>query len=145
QRRPLYDVLVIHVRYDADDAAGLPLSTTGPPQTSVDRVAVGEQALCHALADDSHQFAAVPVLVRKVSAGEDWDTEHCEESRRDGPEPTSRVFFAIRGLVPLECKLGLKACALVAPGHDHSGRDALHARQLADPPSCLLEEFERRC
>ena len=85
QRRSPYHVLVIHVRDDADDAAGhgLPEIGIGPPHVPVRRVAVREQSLCHALADDRHGLAAVAVIVREITAGEQRDAEHGEEARRD--------------------------------------------------------------
>src|SRR5262245_31259476 len=111
---------------------------------SVDGVAVGEHALCHALTDDGDKLGVGTVLVGKVSSREDRDTEYGEESRRDRSEATSWGFLSVRGLITLERELELQAGAGVTPGYDHPGGDALYTWQFADPPSGFLEEGERR-
>ena len=65
--------------------------------------------MCDALADHRHELAAVTVRIREVATGEERDSEHVEEPRRDGPKPRDRVVFAIRGLVALEAKPELQA------------------------------------
>ena len=107
-RRLLHDVLFIHVRDDADNAAGCKTSTIGPQiGRRVERVAVGEQPLRHALVDDGHGFLVVRSLSVKSRPGEDRDAEHSRntQAKRFATDPSG--FFAIRGLVALGDKLQL--------------------------------------
>src|SRR5262249_22792943 len=91
------------------------------------------------LVDDGHAFFAGTVVVVKVPAREDRDTERCEVLRGNVSQPTRRAFFAVRGLVPLCHKLQPCGTA-VAPGHAPSDCDTLHAWQLADPPGGFPED-----
>ena len=80
-RRPGHDVLVVHVRYHADDAAaGAAEDRIGPPEVPVHRVAVGEHPLRDALAHDHHELLAAPIVVGEVATGEQRDAERREEA-----------------------------------------------------------------
>lgn len=94
---------------DADDVAGRWTSKIGSQiggrETTIERVAVREQPLRHALVDDGHALLTGTVVVGKAPAREKRDAEYCEVPRRNVTQPTRRAFFAVRGLIPVGDKL----------------------------------------
>jgi len=119
RRRP-HDVLVVQVGHDADDAARLGFAErrTVPPQLSIEGVAVGEQTLRDALADDDDGRGAGAVVSREIAAGNHWNPEHPEEARPDEPQPPVRVLFSVGRRVALDGEPEAGPRAGVAPGHD---------------------------
>src|SRR6185503_2165126 len=105
----------------------------GPPDTVIQRLAAGIQALGDALADDHDPFAAGAILRREIAAGEDRHAERREETRRDVAQPPVRVLLAVgrRVAVAGELKAGAERAG-VAPRHEVAGGDALDAGQLLD-------------
>ncbi len=142
QCRSAPDVLIVGVRHDADDAARQRLAAEvriGPPHLPVQRLAVREEPLRDALADDHHRLRAAAVLVGEIAPGEHRDADHGEEARRHNAEPRARILFAIRRRVTLDREWHSRAeTAGIAPGHEASDRDAVHAGQLGDAPRRFL-------
>src|SRR2546422_873313 len=67
----------------------------GPREVPVHRVAVREQPLCQALADDGHRFGSATVIVGEFAARDERDAEHGEEARRHHAHPPARILFPV--------------------------------------------------
>ena len=92
-RRRAHEVLVVDVGDDADDAAAASAwrrSTDRSTTVPVHRVAVREQPLRDALADDRRPVRAAAVLVGEVAARHAAAGRGPEEARRDHAEPRAR-------------------------------------------------------
>src|SRR6185503_2771206 len=115
-----------------DDAArlGLPEERVGPPQLPAQRVAIREQPLRDALADNHDGLAVAAIVGREVAAGDDRDANHREESRRDDPEPSvwGLLTACRRVTLGVELEPGRQRAG-VAPRHEAAERNAFDARQ----------------
>ena len=95
---------VVDIGHDPDDAPGHRLAEVwiGPPHVMVERVALREQALRHALTHDDDELAVALVLGVEVAAGDQRHAERREETRRDVAQPGARLLFAVCGRVALD-------------------------------------------
>jgi hypothetical protein len=67
----------------------------------IDRILVGEHALCESFTDDNHRLRIpiilviiIPTVERiKVSAGDDRNAKRPKESRRDDTPLRPRIFY----------------------------------------------------
>ena len=143
-RRFLHDILVIHVCDDADDAAGLWIPRLVHDRCRLSASPFGNRRcamLWLTMATGSVSLRSSSVKSRPARIGTPSTAKNRGETGRNR---ASRVFFAIRGLVTLDCKLELEAIAAVAPGHDpfrprHPARPATR-RSVESLPgrSCAL-------
>ena len=77
----------------------------GPPELAVERVAVREQPIRDALADDDDEFAAFAIVGGEIATGDDGHADDVEEAGRDDPQPAVRILLAVRRRMPLDCEL----------------------------------------
>ena len=67
----------------------------GRPELSIERVAVREESLRDALADDHDALAVVMVAIREFATGEQRNAEQPKEAGPDEPLPRERVLLAV--------------------------------------------------
>ena len=101
------DVSVVNIGGDADDAVRREtrLFEIGPGEElqhgirpidmPIDRILVGEHALCESLADDDDGLFIILVIERiEIAAGNDRNAERRKESGRDDTPLRPRILFA---------------------------------------------------
>src|SRR5262245_8001307 len=139
-------MLIVDVRDHPDAAARLRLATVGiqAPHPVVYRLAVGEQPLRHALADDRHRFTVAAIVVIELAACQERNTKDREEPGTDGPNSQRRWFFTVcRGVaVGAEFEAGTKRSG-IAPWDQDARCNAGDARKLADSACRPIVEVER--
>jgi hypothetical protein len=95
----------------------------------IQRVAAGEQARCHALADDHHGRSVLSIALVEIATSEQWHAERRKEAGRNDAKPAARIFFTAPADVTVgrELETGSKRAAL-APGRERSQRNIIDAR-----------------
>ena len=148
-RRTRHDILVIHIRRDADDPPRRRADVDelhhriGPHHVAVDRILIREHALRQALADDDHRLAASPIGVVEIASGDHRHAQRREEAGRHRPEPRRADPLRparARGRPPRTRSPG-RSCPRRATARACRPR-RVHARQLADAPDRLLVETD---
>ncbi len=130
-------MLIVNVGGDADDAVRrhqARLFEIGPGDElqhgirpidmPIDRILVGEHALCESLADDNDGLFIIVVIVIKrieIAAGNDRNAKRRKKTGRDGTRLRPGILYAGRMDVSVTGELQ-SAEAAIAPGNDVAER-----------------------
>src|ERR1700684_1826969 len=138
-RRSRYDVLIIDIGGDPDNAARALAHAdeihhrVGPHNVVIERILPREHPLRDTLADDHYRLATAPVLIVEVAAFNDGHAERREKYRGNRAELWQRILFVTA--FPLAFAGEFKSwteAARISPRHAGAFRDSVDSRHLFD-------------
>src|SRR5262249_19738436 len=127
--RPGNHVPVVNISGHADDAVRRPETRLfrirpgkklqyriRPIHMPVDRILIGEHALCESFADNNDGLFTSAVEIVEITAGDDGNTERGKVSGGDGAPLRAGILCAFRVDVAIRGELNAGTGAAIAPG-----------------------------
>src|SRR5579863_101200 len=95
----------------------------------IDRILIGEHALCERLTDDDDGILIFTLAVElvEITAGEDGNAERGKESGRDDTPLRARIHFAHGMSMTVGGELQADAGSGITPGNHQAESGLLHA------------------
>src|SRR5579863_8381500 len=95
----------------------------------IDRILIGEHALCQRLTDDDNGIFIFILAVEfvEITTGENWNAERGKESGRDDTPLRARILFAHGMSMTVGGELQADAGSGIAPGNHQAESGLLYA------------------
>jgi hypothetical protein len=114
----------------------------GPKYVPIDRVLIGEHALCKRFANDCDAFVALTVELIEVASRNDGNAERAKEPRRDNTKLRARVLFARAANVTIGTELHGGTGAGIAPRGDHPESGRIDTWKRINPTDDFLVKID---
>ncbi len=114
-----------------------------PIDMAIDRILVGEHALCQTLADDNDGLFIIVIVIKRIeiAAGNDRNAKRRKKTGRDGARLRPGILYTCRMDVSVAGKLQ-SAEAAIAPGNNVAERGLTYARQGVNAAYRFLVEID---